>query len=316
MNNIVLANIPVKTFKITQYNFYKSYSFIGKCQYKDSKDYYSTVGGSVDFVTAGDFNTRVKYQDLLFIIDKDIAESIKAYAESEFDSQAKNYARDLNLFQKSIISQEVLDGSRDKMQKAKLNLHRELKKYREMIITAKFDGEIGAIRHAVGDKVNVGDYLFTIIKDSKKILFAEVSSNLYRKINNQSFIEINDYNHQKIQLPIEAVSNYLSNQSTISIKATIPEEVMIAHNSFVSSTLIYNRHEGLAIPEDAVLENTAGQFVYKVSEDNIVELVPIIVLTRTDNMVEFAANEKLSVGTQVVVEGLQQISAGTKVMYN
>jgi multidrug efflux pump subunit AcrA (membrane-fusion protein) len=84
------------------------------------------------------------------------------------------------------------------------------------------------------------------------------------------------------------------------------------HGSYVEIEITFNKHKGLSLPERTVLKNNDGNFVYAISEGNIVKQVYIQTGTRTGNMIEVIASD-LKEGDQVILSGLTKVYDGAKV---
>ncbi|NRB10333.1 MAG: efflux RND transporter periplasmic adaptor subunit [Rickettsiaceae bacterium] len=315
--HIAVANdfppVFVKPTKVTVQDFHEKHLASGKIQAENSRDYYVKVNGVVDTVLAKQ-NSIVNAGEVLISIDTEIAKTNKAKTEAAFDSAKVSYNRDLSLYKKKIISEEVLSKSKVSLETARSNLVLATDKYNQMIITAPFDGYIGVIRAKINDDVKIGDYLFSIIaENSDKIMFIELPGNFLGKIDDHSKITIKDNDDKQIIGIIESVANYISNVGTITLKAKFPANNNITHGIFIDAEIIYNQHQGLAVPEKAVLRNNKGNFVYKITTENTVKQVYINTKTRTDNMIEFTSND-LKEGDSIVIEGLTKVFDNAKVI--
>ncbi|RTK92353.1 MAG: efflux RND transporter periplasmic adaptor subunit [Rickettsiales bacterium] len=302
--------ILVKPIKLNQQDFFEKYISVGQCKAENSRTFYAKVNGVVDYISVkeGEF---VKKDTIIIQIDADVAEASKNKAESAFKSAQAIFNRDLSLFDKKIISKEAFDKSKALIENARSDWISTLDKYDNMIIKAPFNGNIGVIHTQVGNDIKIGDYLFTIINNSEKIVLVELPENINGKINKNSEVFLLNKN-DKIKGEIIAISEYLSDNGTITAKIIFPSDTKIIHGSFVEVEIIFDHHIALSINEKAVLKNNKGNFVYKITSDNKIQQIYVSTGSRNDNMIEISAKE-LNEGDLVVLEGLTKVTNGATV---
>lgn len=302
--------ILVRPTKLSQQDFFEKYISVGQCKAENSRTFYAKVNGVVDYISVkeGEF---VNKDTIIIKIDADVAESSKNKAESAFQSAQAIFNRDLSLFDKKIISKEAFDKSKALIENAKSDWISTLDKYDNMIIKAPFNGNIGVIHTQVGNDVKIGDYLFTIITNSEKIVLVELPENINGKINKNSQVFLLN-KQDKIKGQIIAISDYLNDNGTITAKIIFPSETKIIHGSFVEVEIIFDHHIALSINEKAVLKNNKGNFIYKITPDNKIQQIYISTGSRNDNMIEISAPE-LQEGDLVVLEGLTKVTDGAVV---
>jgi RND family efflux transporter MFP subunit len=303
--------VLVKASTIEPTEFFEKYIAVGQCKSENSRTYNAKVAGTVDSIaiTQGD---EVQAGNVLITIDKKLAETHKIAAETAFNSAQLTYKRNLLLLEKKIIPEAAFNNSKVDFDHAKAELAKTINQYNDMIIKAPFNGYIGVVRANVGDQVKVGDYLFSLVAGGNKTIFIELPETLYGKINDKSEVFIIDLSNNKVTGKIVAVSDYLSQQGTITARVILPPTTNIVHGSYVETGIIYNKHNGLAIPEKAILKNEDGSFVYKITEENLTKKIYVTPGVTTGNMVEFTSNE-LKKGDMVVVEGLTKIQDNTAI---
>ncbi|XVN43529.1 MAG: efflux RND transporter periplasmic adaptor subunit [Candidatus Rickettsia vulgarisii] len=303
--------ILVKVATTKPAEFFEKYIAVGQCKSENSRTYNAKVVGTVDSIaiTQGD---NVQAGDVLITIDKKLAESHKIAAKTAFHSAQVTYKRNLLLLEKKIIPEATFNNSKVAFEHAKAELAKAINQYNDMIIKAPFNGYIGVVRANVGNQVKVGDYLFSLVAGGNKIIFIELPETLYGKINDTSEVSIIDLSNNKVTGKIIAVSDYLSEQGTITARVMLPPTTNIVHGSYVETEIIYNKHTALAILEKAILKNEDGSFVYKVTEENLTKKIYVTLGVATGNMVELTSNE-LKKGDIIVVEGLTKIQDNTAV---
>lgn len=306
------GQVLVTPTTVTKLELFDEVSLVVQLKNNASRDYYATIAGTVDFISTKQ-GQKINEGDLILAIDQDLAKANKTQAESALKLAELSYDRDKRLFSRKIISEETLETSGVNRQKAAADLASTNKSYKDMIITAPFSGEVGVIKARVGDKVAIGDYLFSLIADSAKSAFIELPAALFGKVgsNTEAIIKYGD--NEKLFGYVESVSQYLSNNGTIIAKAIIEDPgKKILHDSYQQITLIINKHQGTVVPEKAVLKNDQGNFIYQIAKDNIVKRVYINLGTRTNDFIE-VISDKITEGDTIVLEGLTKVQDGTNV---
>ena len=304
--------VSVKTTIVKMTDLYDIFAVIGQCKIDQSRSYYATVAGTLDFVSAQQ-GEKVHAGDVLLIIDKDIAISTLSQAKASLKTAEDVYNRNKALNNKRYVSESILAKSRTDFETAKLEYSKAVNKHNNMVITAPFDGEIGIIKPIVGDEIKVGDYLFSIIAKNaitKSILFElpEMFHNVV-SVNTDSVISDND--GREIKAKVSSVSQYISDNGTISARITIDSSNKITHGKYVSVNIITNAHKGLAIPEQVIQSNSNGNFVYKIN-GNKVQQVYVVLGSRVNKLVEITSDQ-IKDGDEVVYEGLTKINDGAEV---
>lgn len=304
--------ISVKTTIVKMTDLYDNFTVIGQCKIDQSRSYYATVAGKLDFVSAQQ-GEKVRAGDVLLVIDKDIAMSIVSQAKISLKTAEDAYIRNKALNSKQYVSESVLAKSQADFATAKLEYNKAVNKHNNMVIAAPFDGEMGIIKPIVGDEIKVGDYLFSIIAKNaitKSILF-ELPEMLYNGVSVNTDSVIYDNDGREIKAKVSSISQYISDNGTISARITIDSNSNITHGKYVSVNIITNKHKNLAVPEQVIQSNSNGNFVYKIN-GNKVQQVYVVLGSRINKMVEITS-DKIKDGDEVVYEGLTKINDGTEV---
>ncbi len=305
--------VLVKVFEITEFEFHEKYIAIGELEKIGSKAYFAKVNGVVDYVVQKQ-NAEILRDEILISIDSEIAEQSKLKAEANLALAKSNYTRDLSLFKKKIISEEVVNASKAALESTKNDYITTLDRYSDMIIKSPYNAYVGVIRAKIGDEIQVGDYLFSLITDSDFYSFIEVPQNMRGRILTTDIV--NTYVDGKtIKGKILAISDYVSSSGTITAKLQFPGNNLLTHGTFIENEIIFNKHKNLGIPEKAVLKNNMGDFIYVITPDNKAKQIFVKLGVRTNNMIELAT-DGLNMGDKVVIEGLTKIYDGADVIIN
>lgn len=303
--------ILVSTQKIENYSLHSKFTAIGRCKSEQSRTYYAKVSGTVDSISI-EQGKNISAGDILITIDVDIAHATKAQAEATLNSAQTTHTHNLALLEKKIIGSEALNKSEVALEIAKTKLVNAENLYQDMIITAPYDAYIGVVNARIGDDVKVGDYLFSLVAKGDKTVFVELPENMYSKVDKNSLVYTYDSDGNQIQGDIIAVSDYLNDNGTLTVKLSFPADSKLIHGSYIETDLIFDQHEGLAIPERALLKNNDGNFIYKVTEDNKAQQVYITTGERTDDMIEVLSGD-LQIGDSLITSGLTKVFDGADI---
>lgn len=297
---------------VQKYEFFENYKAIGQLKLAESKNYFAQVAGNIDFITASE-NQMVQKGDLIIAIDRDIASKMLAQAEANLYMVEANYKRDLMLLNKKIISVEEVNKSKTLLEQARYDYAKLLKTYRDMVISADDDGYVGVVRAKINDEVKAGDYLFSFLKKSDFVAIIELPELLREKILLTDQVHITPrYSKEQINGQILSISDYLSNNGTISARVKFPYSEKLTHNSFAEVEITFNKHTALSVPEKSVLKDNEGNFVYQITSENKIKKQLIKPGVRTENFIELTSGE-LKEGDKIVLDGLTKVFDGAEV---
>ncbi|MFU7502133.1 MAG: efflux RND transporter periplasmic adaptor subunit [Candidatus Tisiphia sp.] len=294
-------------------DLYNVFSVIGQCKSGMSRDYYANVSGRLDLVSTSQ-GSKIHQGDVLLIIDQDLAMSIKSQAEVSLRKAMASYSRDKELFAKKYISSDVLEKSNSELEEARLAFAKAMNSYNDMVLIAPFDGYIGIIKSKIGDKIKQGDYLFSIIAQNSTTdnILIELPESLYNQVSESTNLVITDNKGGLINGKITEISQYVSDNGTISAKISIDSNSNIVHGSYVHIDFILNKHRNLAVPNQSVQSNNKGEyFVYKIN-DNKVQQLYVKLGTSLNGLTEIISSE-IKEGDMVVLEGITKIYDGSVV---
>lgn len=302
--------ILVKSVTIQKLELFDQFNAIGQCKNAQSRSYYLNSPGRVDQLSAcqGD---EVKTGEVIIAINQEIAIAAKAKAHAAFKVAELSHLRVKSLFDQKISSSEALEQSKLNLATAKQSLAEAVKVYDDLIITAPFDGVIGVVKARLGDQLQAGYYLFSIIAKGPKNIFLELPESLHNLVASGTKAIITDTNGHYSRGNVLAVSPYLSDGGMISISIAVDDHNLFMHGSYVNVGLIINQHLGLVVPEQAILKNDQGNFVYQILANNLVKQVYIQQGTRQNNLIEIKPGSNLNEGDVIVLEGLTKVREGS-----
>ncbi|RYE06436.1 MAG: efflux RND transporter periplasmic adaptor subunit [Rickettsiaceae bacterium] len=315
-NQIAYADEPPKIlitpYRVSYFDFFDKFKVVGQGKIQQYRSYFASNDGKVDFSLpiAG----TVKAGQLILAIDKNTVTANKESNEWSYKNTQIIHARNQQLFKKSIISADVLDVSEAKMRNALLELHKAQSNYETSVITAPFNGEIGVIKVKSGHYVHKGDFLFSLINTGTMVVTFELPEILYGKVLTSTEILLKNNKNEESLGKVISVSPYLSNEGTFTVEVTT-ENGKFIHNSYLVGEFIVDQHQGLAVPEHAILRNNKESFIYLINSNKVVTKTLINTGVRVNDMVEITSHDIID-GSLVVLEGLTKVSNDMKVEFS
>ncbi|AVP87545.1 Putative RND family efflux transporter MFP subunit [Candidatus Phycorickettsia trachydisci] len=304
--------IPVKTATCQTKEVYDSYNAIGKLKAAKRQDFFISIAGTVDFVSDKQGQV-VESGEVVFAVDKSLAESIKQHAVDNYEEANLSLKRSQVLYNKKLISDDALDQAKLKVSNTKSALEQANKTYKNMVFIAPFKGKLGGIDYLPGNYVTPGpEPVCSIIDESagKQITFY-LPEELINKLDDTAEVNLK-LNDKIYPAKIISKSPYLSpNNGGFLVSTSTDSNVDIPDNATVLGEFRFSKHKALVIPEEALGKGSQGDFIYLVTDDSAHK---IIVQTgfRNDGFVEIAANE-LSEGSIVISGGMNKLSDKSKV---
>lgn len=285
------STIKVKVVLAHYADLYDEYEAVGECNSLISRDFIAAKGGVITEISRNQ-GEDVKAGSVILKLNGPLI-------EAQYKSVSSSFKRDLMLFNKGMISEDVLEKSR-------IQFESICSEYNEMIITAPFDGRIGVIKQHVGDTVIKGDYLFSITNGHAKEIVIFLPEKLLSKVKLDT--KVNIYTVEGwIPSKVVAVSPYLIKSSgTFSVRIIQDKENSLLHGSFVKAKFFLNPHRAIVIPEKAVIKNDEGNFVFIVNNMNNTQRIYVTLGSRFNNQIEIVSG--IQSGDKVVVEGLTKLT--------
>jgi len=270
-----------------------------------------------------------KKDDIIMELDRTYLEHVKSAAEaSEREARANweladlQQSRSKNMFKKELISQDdndtfILNSTAAKARYEKASaLHKQsLYQYDQAMIRAPFDGTVTKQNVYIGDWVNQGDSLVTLVSTDAAEVWVEIPEQYYSG-----------------QLSGEEVDFYFPHNPAVShkgkIRALIPDAdsnshtfrivIDTAHTSdfgfgmMVKATIPTSQIKGvLMVPKDAITYQGPQANIWVVGDDQSLTMTPVEVGQPKGPWIEI--NGACEPGTLVVTRGNERLFPGMKI---
>jgi RND family efflux transporter MFP subunit len=275
----------------------------------------------------------VKQGELMFSLDDraDRANLDKAQAQVERDRASladleRQFKRSQELFAQKFIAQSAVDTLRAQVDQARATLQSDLAAARASsvatsytAIRAPLSGRVGGINVYPGSLVQPATSLTTVTQlDPITVAFTLPESSLPALLAAQKRgkVEVEALPGADLA-PVKGALSFVDNTvdpqaGTIKVKAEFDNrETTLWPGQYVNTKLIVQTlKNAVVIPQNAIITNAKGTFVYVLDKDHSARLVPV---QRVYGAGLDAAVSGLAGDEQIITEGKQNVRPGAKV---
>jgi membrane fusion protein (multidrug efflux system) len=257
----------------------------------------------------------VQSGQVLFQLDNQVQKEALTAAQASYALSKLQYDRDVGFLKKGFITQDMFYSAKVALKQNEATLETAKTNYAERQITAPFSGTVGAIATSIGDYINPGNALTTLVDN--KHLRVEYTMPV-KKLNqlklNQN-VTITDATEKN---KITAVVSYISprvNQSTqtIGVHARIDNTTgLFKPGEYVTITQnLGAQKNALLVPEESVLASINGYAVF-LAKDNKAVRVPITIGDRINGKVVITSG--ISAKDQVIIAGENEVKSNQPIV--
>ena len=339
-----LADTLVETGSITQGKLNTEQVFIGTIHFSQSSLLASKTQGMVLKIN---FDTTQKIQqgDILVELDHEILDSrIKAIQASikELHLLKEKSSKDLKRYKKLLKQKNVSQQKYDEIYYDKIRIDQKLIssnaesealliERQQNIITAPFNGVITARHVEIGEWVDKGGEIATLVNPDKVISLFDIPASyaleikpeqkLMIKTGNQSLKGIiegviikGDNKSRTFPLKIKLLTD--STESNLAQSKTVLFEGMEAQISLPRITQSLKQADTLLVPRDAVIKRFGNDVIFVVDpKDNKAKMYSVTVHLYDRSLASISSNDKkheetLHAGMQVIVKGNERVFPG------
>ena len=182
-------------------------------------------------------------------------------------------------------------------------------------ITAPFSGVLGYT--GLTEDIFVSDNIFIITLDDNSTIYSDIkipeSYAPFIKKGLPVEARVSSYRNKVFKGKIDFISNRI-NADTRSLLSRIRinnEELELLSGSLLEITVRFNLRDALSVPDTSIMMEGEKSYIYKVSDENIVNKTEVEIGLRGDGKVEVLSG--LSEGDQIVAEGLKKVRPKGKI---
>ena len=227
----------------------------------------------------------------------------------------KKYQRGLTVAKIGAISQENVDTLKAQVESDKAKVKSMLAALNQKEIMSPFDGVLGAFKVQVGDYVNSGDSLVSLVNTDQLKAEYSVPENFKPelKLNQNVTIITSAYTKKKFYGTVTYIAPSVNEDTrSIPLQAMVNNRnKLLSPGMFIHVTqAISENKNALVVPEQAVSASIKGYQVYKVVNSKVA-LIDVQIGVRKNGMVQILKGLKL--GDIVVTAGQQRLQDGSRI---
>lgn len=258
---------------------------------------------------------QVKAGQLLVELVDDEEQAALQLAQVALREQQREYRRIEDLVKRKTIASSELDRIQSLLEAAEAQIASARAQLAERQIRAPFSGQLGLRQISVGTLVTPGTVLTTLDDLASVNLDFNVPERYLAdlKVGAEINASADAYPEQRFKATVTTIAariDPISRSVTVRAKAA-NSDGKLRPGMLLKLALINQRHQGLAVAEEALLQVGEEQFVFVIKADDTIERRVVRSGLRADGQVEIVAG--LAAGEQVVVRGTQKVRPGGRV---
>lgn len=272
--------------------------------------------------------TRVKKGQVLAALDKTDFELKVQSTQSEFDRVRSDFTRAEQLIKKGAISQADYDSLKAQLTGARIQLETAQQNLKYTVLKAPFDGIVARTYASNFEKISSSEKFASVHDLSSLEVGVDIPESIMIKLKRgeetrEIHAVFDDLDGRKFPLTFKEASTR-ADTSTQTYRVTFampaPEDANILPGM---STLLVatekfdeNAQDDIYVPAHAVLEDSAGRFVFTVApnedqETGTVERRSVVVGTLNENGIQIL--QGLTVNDKIITAGMSKISDNMQV---
>jgi membrane fusion protein (multidrug efflux system) len=304
----------VEVLTLAKQPFREQAELLGELQAESSVLVRSEVPGIIESVELTE-GAEVAKGDVLFRLrDREEAARLRE-AEAEFALAREDYERTAALESRNAAAAAQVDRVRANLEMARARADLRRVELDRKQILAPFAGRVGARLVSPGARIKADDGLVRLdAMDPLALVFTIPEGVLpLARIGAEFELEVAAFPERRWPGEIRFIApNVDSASRRILIKGRVPNpDRTLLPGMFARVRATLGERDALLLPEEALVADAAGAFVWRIGADDKAERVTIEIGTREPGRVEVRAG--LAAGDRVVVAGTHKVRAGSAV---
>lgn len=255
---------------------------------------------------------RVKQGDLLFRLDSRKEEALLAQALAERQLAQDNLDRARKLEGTQAISLQEIDQAESTLAVKKATYELEARRLEDRVIRAPFAGVLGPREVSVGQYVQTGTRLVSLVRDAQvKVRFYLPERQLGQlRVGQSGRLRVSAFPDRAFEGDVDLINPEVDPASrTVEARLRVPNpEGLLRSGMFARVEVVVGRRQGaLVLPESALVPSLSEFGVFAV-EDNRARLRPVTLGVRLPGRVE--VRDGVAAGDTIIVAGTQKLVDG------
>ena len=302
--------------RVTESPLDETLFLVGNLSARESIEIRSEIAAKITFIGFQE-GAEVERDQVLFRLDDMKLQAQVAEARARFDQAKHENDRGIVLVEKESISRQQYDQFRFDLAAAEAALHLTEERMDDAIIRAPFPGRMDQRNVSLGQFVNTGQLLSSLVQIDPLEVEFNVPERYLGQLRFGQVIRISSvaYPGEAFEGEVFFVSPQLDERNrTISMKANIDNtDDRLKPGMFANLELVFQaRSEAIVIPEQAISYRGDQALVVVMGQDGKAEYRDVGVGLRLSGTVEVTSG--LTAGEIVVVEGYQKMSPGSQIL--
>jgi RND family efflux transporter MFP subunit len=312
-NKNIIDSYPVKVVTAGRQEVLRNIELVGTIKGDNEVAVVSEASGRVTGVYA-EVNDHKSKGSVLIQLDNELKLSALKTAEVNYEKLKKDYERYQSLYNEGSITITRLEAAKLELQKAESQWILARREVNDARITAPISGEVAARLVDVGDYVNKGDVVASVVDISKlKVKLNVGEKDAFRlKIDDPVEISTEIYPGIKFTGKIESISSQgdLAHTYPVEISLQNSKEHPLKSGMFGRVRFTSANNSSLVIPREALIGSVKDAKVF-VIENSVAEERDVVIGNTYDNMIEVLKG--LNEGEQVVINGQNNLQNDSRV---
>jgi membrane fusion protein (multidrug efflux system) len=304
----------VEVLTLVSQPFTDQADLLGELQAENSILVRSEVPGVIESVDFEEGQDVEKGQVLFHLRDREASARLRE-AEAELALEQEDFERTTALQKHNAAAAAQLDKARADLEMARARTDLRRVELDRTQIRAPFAGRVGARLVSPGARIKADDGLVRLdAMDPLALVFTIPESVLpLARIGAEFTLDVAAFPGRRWPGVIRFIApNVDSASRRILIKGRVPnEDGVLLPGMFARVVATLGERDALLLPEEALVADPEGTYVWRIGADDKAERVAIEVGSRQPGRVEVRAG--LSAGDRVVVAGTHKVRAGTVV---
>jgi len=307
--------VLVETASVRKSLIADQYRTIGNLESIDRIEISSEMPGQISIIAFKPGN-KVKKGTLLIQLDDTVSQSELASAKANLKLSKMNFERTSKLAKRRLASTQALDQALADLHEKENLVKVKKAQVEKLSLRAPFTGVLGSKKISIGQYVNVGQPLVSLVANHKlkvEYQIPEQYVSLLKK--GQKISVISDAFPDK---PYQGVVSYISpsinkDTRTINVEALIDNQKQHLYSGlFVRITHQFGEEKKrLLVPEESIIPTISGQKIY-VIRNNKAKALKVVTGVHHADMIE--VKKGLTENDTVIIRGQHKLKDGSLVM--
>lgn len=303
--------VNVRVSEVRPSSLRETIRLLGETQANIDVTYSSEVAGRLEYLPV-DYGDTVTRDQILARVDYEMLSAQAEQARAAYDLALKTFERLETLMKDDLVTQQKIDEARTSLIQAEAQLRQTEAALHRSVIKSTIDGIVARRFVEEGEYVMPGSPLVRVLDYSEIIVTAQIPENRVADIKSGSEVTVYiDALKETYSGVVDVVLPNADPESrTFSVRIRTPNKDRKILVGMAANLNIFVRQyeDVIVIPQDVVVEETEGKFVFVAEPDNTAK--KILVSIGPSEKQSIIIESGLSTGDRLIVEGQRNLVDG------